>query len=149
MVQLKLYLDSCCFNRPFDDQSQLTVRLETEAILFILQQIYEKKCDLIWSSILDLENKKNPFDSRREAVDGLRKYASLVIEPTDETRQNSLMLQSKGLKPVDSLHVACAISVQCDYFITTDYKIINKPVEQIAVVNPIHFVRIYEEVTRT
>ena len=35
MTKLKLYLDNCCFNRPFDDQSQLLVRLETEAKLFI------------------------------------------------------------------------------------------------------------------
>ena len=28
---MKLYLDNCCFNRPFDDQSQLRIRLETEA----------------------------------------------------------------------------------------------------------------------
>jgi predicted nucleic acid-binding protein len=30
---MKLYLDLCCFNRPFDDQSQLLVRLQTEAKL--------------------------------------------------------------------------------------------------------------------
>ena len=28
---MRLYLDNCCFNRPFDDQSTLTIRLETEA----------------------------------------------------------------------------------------------------------------------
>jgi len=35
----KLYLDNCCFNRPFDDQSQMLVRLETEAKLFIQEGI--------------------------------------------------------------------------------------------------------------
>jgi len=31
MEKINLYLDNCCFNRPYDDQSQLTVKLETEA----------------------------------------------------------------------------------------------------------------------
>ena len=32
---MRVYLDNCCYNRPFDDQSQLKVRLETEAKLFV------------------------------------------------------------------------------------------------------------------
>lgn len=30
-----IYLDICCFNRPFDDQSDLIVRLQTEAKLHV------------------------------------------------------------------------------------------------------------------
>lgn len=32
---MRVYLDNCCYNRPFDDQTQLKVRLETEAKLFV------------------------------------------------------------------------------------------------------------------
>ena len=32
---MRVYLDNCCYNRPFDDQDQLKVRLETEAKLRI------------------------------------------------------------------------------------------------------------------
>jgi len=32
---MRIYLDNCCYNRPFDDQNQLSVRLETEAKLAI------------------------------------------------------------------------------------------------------------------
>jgi len=31
MESMKLYLDNYCFNRPFDDQTQIRIRLETEA----------------------------------------------------------------------------------------------------------------------
>ena len=34
---MRVYLDNCCYNRPFDDQTQLKVRLETEAKLFVQQ----------------------------------------------------------------------------------------------------------------
>ncbi len=30
---MRVYLDNCCYNRPFDEQDQLSVRLETEAKL--------------------------------------------------------------------------------------------------------------------
>jgi hypothetical protein len=34
-----IYLDLCCFNRPYDDQSQMRVRLETEAKLAIQDKV--------------------------------------------------------------------------------------------------------------
>jgi hypothetical protein len=38
---MKIYLDNCCFNRPFDDQNDIVVRLEMEAKLFIQQKAKE------------------------------------------------------------------------------------------------------------
>ena len=32
---MRVYLDNCCYNRPFDDQTQPSVRLETEAKLLV------------------------------------------------------------------------------------------------------------------
>ncbi len=32
---MRLYLDLCCFNRPYDDQTQTRIRLETEAKILI------------------------------------------------------------------------------------------------------------------
>lgn len=53
---MRIYLDNCCFNRPFDDQSQIRIRLESEAKLKIQDDILEGKVELIWSYILDAEN---------------------------------------------------------------------------------------------
>ena len=33
---MKVYLDNCVLNRPFDDQGQERIRLETEAVMLIL-----------------------------------------------------------------------------------------------------------------
>jgi len=33
-----VYLDVCCLNRPFDDQSQDRIHLESEAVLLILER---------------------------------------------------------------------------------------------------------------
>ena len=34
-----IYLDNCCFNRPFDDQKQIRIQIETEAKLYIQREI--------------------------------------------------------------------------------------------------------------
>ena len=56
---LKLYLDNCVFNRPFDDQSQIRIKLETEAKFYIQDQIKQRNVALVWSYILELENTHN------------------------------------------------------------------------------------------
>ena len=62
---MKVYLDNCCLNRPFDDQTQLRIRLESEAKLKVQEEIRAGKLQLAWSYILDYENRKNPFQERR------------------------------------------------------------------------------------
>ncbi len=53
---MRVYLDNCAFNRPFDDQSQIRIRLESEAKLYIQEKIEKKEIELVWSYILDIEN---------------------------------------------------------------------------------------------
>ena len=144
MTKPKLYLDNCCFNRPFDDQSQLLVRLETEAKLFIQQQIKTGKIAIAWSAILDLEIKRNPYPLRREASDIFRQLAQSIIDVDDDLKASSLAFQARGLAWVDALHIASAVKAECEYFITVDRKILNKTITEINVLNPIQFVQFYE-----
>lgn len=53
---MKIYLDNCCFNRPFDDQSQIRIRLESEAKLKIQEEIQAGNFKMVWSYIIDHEN---------------------------------------------------------------------------------------------
>ncbi len=62
------YLDNCCYNRPFDDQKQMRIRLEAEAKLGVQEMILERKVELAWSYILDFENEMNPFEQRKMLV---------------------------------------------------------------------------------
>ena len=50
------------------------------------------------------------------------------------------MLSYKGIKVFDALHIACAVEAECDYYLTTDKKLLNTPVSEIRIVNPISFV---------
>lgn len=57
---MKIYLDVCCLNRPFDDQSEDRIRLESEAIITILSHCHSKEWELIGSEIIEFEISKTP-----------------------------------------------------------------------------------------
>lgn len=140
---MKLYLDNCCFNRPFDDQTQIRIRLETEAKLKIQEEIRSGRFELIWSYILDYENNKNPFQERKEQIKAWREYAALDIQENPEIIEMGNSLTKKGFMKIDSLHIATAIFSECNYFLTTDDKILNKArlLEGILVNDPIGFIK--------
>ena len=63
-----IYLDICCFNRLFDDQTRLLVRLQIEAKLHVQEMIRRGDYKLAWSAVIDLENNANPDADRRRAI---------------------------------------------------------------------------------
>lgn len=138
-----IYLDNCCFNRPFDDQKQLRIKLETEAKLDIQERILQKKAELAWSYILDFENDTNPFEQRRLAILGWKNLSSVDTDETKEIVEKAERLRQMGIKSKDSLHLACAISMQCGYFLTTDDELIKKTagIKEIKVTDPISFIK--------
>ncbi len=140
---MRAYLDNCCFNRPFDDQTQLRIRLESEAKLGIQEAIKEGRIELAWSYVLDFENAMNPFEQRRLVVSQWRTCAVVHTHETNAIRKEAENLVSKGLSSKDALHVACAMALECDYFITTDDNLVKKTtgLKEIKVVDPTAFVR--------
>lgn len=83
MKKLRIYLDVCCFNRPFDPQDEIRVRIEAEAKLEIQTRIQKKKIELVWSYMMDFENEANPFDERRNAIGKWRRYAFKDIDASE------------------------------------------------------------------
>ena len=142
---MKIYLDNCCFNRPFDDQTQLRIRLEAEAKLSIQAEILNGKYELAWSYILDFENAQNPFEQRKETIRNWREIAYIDIDENEKIIKLAEQIAVTGIKPKDSLHIACAIIGGCEYFITTDTKILNKSIDGITLIDPIGFIRLVED----
>jgi len=140
---MRVYLDNCSFNRPFDDQSQPRIRLETEAKLCIQDSVQAGTLELAWSYVLDFENTANPFDDRRIAIDPWKGQATVDAGETDELLQTAKELASLGLKSKDALHIACAMASSADYFVTTDDRILNHNAEVhgIEIVDPTVLVR--------
>ena len=139
---MRIYLDNCCFNRPFDGQDQLRIRLETEAKLGIQEEIFLGRIELVWSYILDYENQFNPFDERREAIQKWKSHAVIDVEESDEVLTKANQLKGKGIGNKDALHIACAIAGKSKYFLTTDEALIMKlkEMEDVQIMNPTEFV---------
>lgn len=95
-----------------------------------------------WSYILDYENAAKPLAERRSEIQKWEALADgfAVETPAILTAMNELC--TKGVKPLDALHLACAQALECTYFLTVDKGILKKA-DQIAwirIVNPIDFV---------
>ena len=138
---MRVYLDNCCFNRPFDDQSSLIIRLETEAKLYVQELIRQGRLELIWSFMLDYENGANPFDEVRIRIAEWRKLAVADCDLSDEIEEKARALMELGLRTKDAAHIASAIHMKAEFFLTTDRRILNKPIIGIEAANPIEFVR--------
>lgn len=139
---MKIYLDNCCFNRPFDDQCQIRVRLEAEAKLEVQARVLRRELDLAWSYILDFENQANPFDERKEAIDKWRLRAVIDVEEAPGILAKATEFVSQGLRPKDALHLACAIEAACDVLLTTDDALLHfwKGPTTVRVMNPVDFI---------
>jgi len=138
-----IYLDICCFNRPFVDQSQLLVRLQTEAKLDIQQSIREGKLALAWSAVLDLENSANTNTERSKTIDGWKSFAVIDIDATPQIEAMAEEIAESGVKPMDALHVANAITAGAAYLLTTDKQLLKKMAVEprVRVIDPIDFIR--------
>ncbi|WP_028571652.1 PIN domain-containing protein [Desulfonatronum lacustre] len=139
---MKLYLDNCCFNRPFDDQSNIRIRLAAEAKLRIQKDIRSGLYALVWSYIMDYDNGRNPFLERKEQIALWSEYSVNDVEEDNEVLRIARLLNDKGIKKIDSLHIACAIVAKADYFLTTDKGILKKAmlVNDITIIDPIGFI---------
>jgi len=144
---MRIYLDICAFNRPFDDQSHIRIRLEAEAKLFIQSRVKEGDVELVWSYILDIENDQNPFKEKRIAVDRWRKFSVVDVAESRDILGKANQFVMAGVKPKDALHVACAIAGGADYFVTTDDKLLKKMLNepQFAAIGPIDLAALIDE----
>lgn len=93
---MRLYLDNCMFNRPYDDQTHILIRLEAEAKLQIQQLIRDGQHQLIWSYILDYENAKNPYVERGEQIGTWKRYARIDITESPELLQRANQFSQLG-----------------------------------------------------
>lgn len=117
--------------------------LESEAKLAIQQNIRSGNIQLVWSYIMDYENNKNPFQERREQIGKWKEYATNDINEDEHILETAHAIRTQGLKLMDSLHIACALSGNADYFVTTDDKVLKKynTIRGIIITDPIDFIK--------
>ena len=141
---MRVYLDNCCYNRLFDDRSNIKNYLEREAILIVMQKVFEKELKIVGSDILEIEMSKIKNNEKRNDVEGV--YNALVTDTvtiTPETEKRAIQIRNvSNIKAFDSLHLA-SVEASADVLLTTDIKFLKgsqKIKPKVAVKNPVEFI---------
>ena len=95
---MRIYMDVCCLNRPFDDLSQDRVYLEAEAVLSIVSHCEKGKWVLLASGIIDVELSKLSDLDRLEKVQVLYTAAGEYIKLSDEAEQRAAFFSEAWVK---------------------------------------------------
>ena len=140
---MRVYLDMCCYNRPYDDQSQFRVALEAQSKLHIQNLIKTGRLELVGSYTLDYELSRNPYEMRRQSIsqfiqENMKAYVG--AERAGMIGPMAAEIMKTGVKEKDAYHVAAAVYAGCAFFISTDQRLLKYKSDRIRMVTPIEFV---------
>jgi len=139
---VKIYIDTSVYNRPFDDQTQPRIWLETLALGLILQLVESGEATLVNSSVLEFENSRNPFPLRREWMERCLSLATEYESVDEAIRDRSQEYEKQGVSAIDALHVSAAESANVDFFIACDDRLLKKAKQfKVKSMNPVDFVQ--------
>lgn len=116
----------CCLQRPLDDQTQPRIRVETEAVLAVLSEMQAGSVALLSSDALEYEVNRIPNEHRRTEVLAVLALASERLEISEPVGVLAKSLESKGIAPMDAIHLSLAATASAVYFSTTDDKLLKK-----------------------
>lgn len=148
--QLRVYLDVCCLQRPFDDQRQSRIHLEAEAVKLILARIEHGEFFWISSEVVDDEISQNIDADRTLKAQMLVRHATFRINLTETEMTRGTELEKLGFAAFDALHLACAESGRTDVFLTTDDRLLKRTTRlaeqlHVHVANPLKWLQNFED----
>ena len=139
---MKLYIDTSVYNRPFDDQTQPRIWLETLSLGLILQLVQSGEATLVSSSVLEFENSRNPLPLRREWMERCLSLATEYERIDEAIRDRAREFEKQGVPAIDALHVATAESANVDIFLACDDRLLKKGKQfKVKLMNPVDFVQ--------
>ncbi len=143
---MKIYLDVCCLNRPFDDQRNDRIKLESRAVGLILEGVEGKRFLLYASEIVFDEIENTPDQIKKHDMLSLCKDISEIIMLTEGIEVRGKQLYEKGFSAYDALHLACCEAAGVDVFLTVDDNLIKRTVRLgneigVKVENPILWIK--------
>ena len=145
---MKCYMDVCCLCRPLDNQLIPRIRIESEAIIAILNRC-SLDWELIWSSAITYEVAKIVDHDKKHYVSTFAAKTTTNIVVDLAIKERATVFMDWGVKALDALHIACAERAGATVLVTTDDTLKNimsyhSDTISIQIVNPAVW---YEEVT--
>lgn len=137
-----IYLDVCCLNRPFDNQRQDRIRIESEAVLAILADCEAGRLQLVTSEVAFWEIEAIPHVERKDKVAAFLKISQHVIHVDSAIVARGREIEKLGFTGYDALHIACAEQGCAEAFLTVDDGILaragrNAGRIQVEIANPV------------
>jgi len=130
------------WKRPFDEQTQDRVYIESEIILSVIAKCETGEWRLLISEALKFELSNDKDVERSEFITALFCEGNDIFPITDEIKQRAAKFQNRGVKLFDSLHLATAEHANADALLTVDDQFVNsakRTDSRVKVVNPINF----------
>ena len=142
---LKVYFDNCCYNRPYDDQTQAKIQMETNAIMDIIKYSEQNKCTIYSSVAVEFEmNSNKDLDKKNNVIIFYNSIKNKKIKLQQSINARAKELLSKyNIKYKDGLHIAFCELEEIDYLISTDKLFINASNRadlKVKVINPRDFI---------
>ncbi len=109
----------------------------------IQSMIVERRIELAASSFINYEiSHKEDKESRDSILLFVEKNAKSFLRNIHDRRLETLhdKVMAHGIKNMDVYHIASAILLGCDYFITTDDRILKYDDDSIKILNPVRFI---------
>lgn len=143
---MKIYLDVCCLNRPFDDQSQSRVHLEAEAVMAVMNLAKRGHWTCVVSEVVFDEIAQTLDSIRRMNVELLASDAMFCRMVTEDVVQRAEHLETMGFGSFDAFHLACAERGKCKVLLTTDDRFIRLAIRhgmnlKVRVLNPVDWLQ--------
>ena len=148
---MRIYLDVSCLNRPFDDQGQSRIRLESEAVTLILDRCERGEWQHVSSAIASIEIDAMPDTDRRTRVKKLLPSKLLMLELSEEIFERASKLESLGLKSADAVHVAATEATHADVLLTCDDRLCRlakrrRAQLKVSIMNPVDWLKEHSNV---
>ncbi|NMC83219.1 MAG: type II toxin-antitoxin system VapC family toxin [Armatimonadetes bacterium] len=138
---MRVYLDTCCLNRPFDNQEQERIREETEAVRLVFSRIEHDGWEWIGSQVLTYEVSMVPDAERRIILEHWLFWMSTKVTIDESVILRAEDLKIRGFHTADALHIACAEKGAVDVMLTTDGQLLHlagkcAPIIRMPIANP-------------
>lgn len=133
---MKVYIDSSCLNRIFDDQAQPRIFFESIAMGIVFILIDNQEIEIVSSDALNYEMEKNPFLDKKEFVRFYLEKGKTYLELNESILKRSLDIEKMKIKGIDAIHVSLSELNSIDYFLTVDDGILKKYSGSLKILNP-------------
>jgi hypothetical protein len=101
---MRIHLDSCSLNRPWDDQGQIRIHREAESVLFLIEEARAGRIEIVTSDYLLQEILETADVKRRRKLMGMLDGGLIHVPAADSIAQRASSLEPHNIKGFDAQH---------------------------------------------